>query len=113
VAEFAATTSTEITLAEKKTTQTLKETPRTEKPKRSRDVNQRAYEIVQELTSEPEKKKRGRPKAEPKPEPEKNPAAVALGRAGGLARAQNMSKEQRSESARKAVSSRWASKVKS
>lgn len=42
----------------------------------------------------------------------KNPAAVALGRRGGLkggpARAANMSDEERSESARKAVLARWA-----
>jgi len=41
----------------------------------------------------------------------KNPAAVALGRKGGLkggpARAANMSAEERSESARKAVTARW------
>ncbi|HWD00627.1 MAG TPA: hypothetical protein VG456_27915 [Candidatus Sulfopaludibacter sp.] len=42
----------------------------------------------------------------------KNPAAVALGRKGGKkggpARAAKLSPEQRSESARKAVQSRWA-----
>jgi hypothetical protein len=42
----------------------------------------------------------------------KNPAAVALGRKGGkiggVARAANMTPEQRSESARKAVLARWA-----
>lgn len=42
----------------------------------------------------------------------KNPAAVALGRRGGLigghARAANMTAEERSESARKAVQARWA-----
>jgi hypothetical protein len=42
---------------------------------------------------------------------EKNPAAVALGRLGaskgGKARAANMTPEQRSESARKAVNARW------
>jgi hypothetical protein len=46
----------------------------------------------------------------------KNPNAVALGRLGGkkggLARAAAMTPEERSESARKAVSARWA-KVKS
>jgi hypothetical protein len=46
----------------------------------------------------------------------KNPHAVALGRKGGLkgghARAATMTAEERSESARKAVSARWA-KVKS
>lgn len=42
----------------------------------------------------------------------KNPAAVALGRKGGKkggpARAAQMTPEQRSESARKAVLARWA-----
>jgi hypothetical protein len=42
----------------------------------------------------------------------KNPAAVALGRKGGLkggpARAKKMTPEERSESARKAVLARWA-----
>ena len=45
---------------------------------------------------------------------EKNPAAVELGRRGGLkggkARAAKMSKEERSESARKAANARWAKK---
>jgi len=42
----------------------------------------------------------------------KNPAAVALGRLGGLkggkARAKKLSAEERSESARKAAVSRWS-----
>jgi hypothetical protein len=42
----------------------------------------------------------------------KNPAAVALGRKGGLkggpARAKNLTAEERTESARKAVNARWA-----
>jgi len=37
----------------------------------------------------------------------KNPAAVALGRKGGKARVKNLSPEERSESARKAVQARW------
>jgi hypothetical protein len=45
---------------------------------------------------------------------EKNPAAVALGRLGGLkggkARAAKMTKAQRSESARKAAKARWEGK---
>lgn len=44
--------------------------------------------------------------------PEKNPAAVALGRLGGLkggkARAQKLSPERRKEIAKKAIESRWA-----
>lgn len=38
----------------------------------------------------------------------KNPAAVALGRRGGLKTRQRLTAEQRSESARKAVQARWA-----
>jgi hypothetical protein len=53
------------------------------------------------------------PDAEPKPEkPQKNPAAVALGRLGGLkggpARAAKLTAEQRTEIARKAAEKRWA-----
>lgn len=47
----------------------------------------------------------------------KNPAAVALGRLGGLkggaARAKVLTPEQRSEIARKAVVARWAKKKQS
>jgi hypothetical protein len=44
----------------------------------------------------------------PTPETEgKDPAAVALGRKGGLARAQAMSAKRRREIARKAAKSRW------
>ena len=38
----------------------------------------------------------------------KDPAAVALGRKGGQARAQGMSRKRRKEIARKAAKSRWA-----
>jgi hypothetical protein len=45
---------------------------------------------------------------------EKNPAAVELGKRGGLkggkARAAKMTPEERSESARKAAKARWAKK---
>jgi hypothetical protein len=45
---------------------------------------------------------------------EKNPAAVELGRRGGLkggkARAAKMTPEERAESARKAANARWAKK---
>lgn len=54
---------------------------------------------------------------EPAPKPEdskKNPAAVALGRLGGLkggkARAQKLTPEQRTEIARKAAKKRWSAK---
>ncbi|HXT18056.1 MAG TPA: hypothetical protein VN706_20670 [Gemmatimonadaceae bacterium] len=55
--------------------------------------------------------KRSRTAATP-PKKRKDPAAVALGRKGGLkggkARAAKMTPEERSESARKAVMARWA-----
>ncbi len=38
----------------------------------------------------------------------KNPAAVALGRKGGKARVSNLTPEERSNAARKAVLARWA-----
>jgi hypothetical protein len=38
----------------------------------------------------------------------KNAAAVALGRNGGQARARNLTPDQRSAAARKAVEARWA-----
>ena len=38
----------------------------------------------------------------------KDPAAVSLGRRGGKARVRNMTPEERSEAARKAVKARWA-----
>jgi hypothetical protein len=48
---------------------------------------------------------------EPEPASTKNPAAVALGRLGGLkggkARAKGMTKKARSEAAKKAASARW------
>ena len=70
--------------------------------KRPRDPNQLAKQIVDEATDE-----------EPKQDPDadKDPAAVALGRKGGLrggrARAERMTPEERSEAARKAARARW------
>jgi hypothetical protein len=54
------------------------------------------------------------PDAEPaKPEKKKNPAAVALGRLGGMkggkARAAKLTADQRAEIARKAAKTRWQS----
>ena len=66
-----------------------------EKKKRPTDISQLAYQIVQEATQEV--------KEEPIPTPakEKNPAAVALGRLGGLkggpARAKKLSSKKRKE----------------
>lgn len=76
-------------------------------PKRSRneDANQTAFRVVQESTrdreDQPPRKKAKR----------KNPAAVALGRKGGLkggkARAAKLTAEERAESARRAAKARW------
>jgi hypothetical protein len=76
---------------------------RSSKPKRPRDVNQLAKAIVDQATSE----------AAPEPQTDdgKNPAAVALGRLGGLkggkARAAKLSKSKRSAIAKKAAVARW------
>lgn len=70
--------------------------------RRPRDVNALARQLVDEATGE----------AEPfDPDAGKDPAAVALGRKGGLkggkARAAKMTPEERSEAARKAAQARW------
>jgi len=73
--------------------------------KRPSDPNQLAKVLVDELTGQEES---------PKDSPKKNLAAVSLGRLGGLkggpARAKKLTKEQRSESARKAATARWNTK---
>lgn len=74
-------------------------------PKRSRktpsDPNQLAKAIVDQATDEPDSVN----------ESSKNPAAVELGRLGGLkggpARAKKLTAQQRSEIARKAAETRW------
>ena len=69
------------------------------------DINQLAARITEIATGEPV----GPPAKE---QPEKDPAAVALGRKGGLkggpARAAKLTRKQRSESAKKAALARWA-----
>ncbi len=76
---------------------------RSSNPKRPRDVNQLAKSIVEQATGDT-------PAVVPV-EDGKNAAAVALGRLGGLkggkARAEKLSKEKRSEIARKAAAARW------
>lgn len=73
-------------------------------PKRSSklDLNQLAKRLVDEAT--------GEEPITPAP-PEKNKAAQELGRLGGLkggaARAKSLTKEQRSEIAKKAAAARW------
>lgn len=73
--------------------------PKKQGPK---DANETAFRVFQEAIGEP-------PPEEPAPE--KNPAAVELGRLGGLkggkARAEKLTPEQRSEIARNAVNKRW------
>lgn len=70
----------------------------TVKKKRPTDINILAASIVKEATGEPQ--------------PEKNPAAVALGRLGGLkggkARAEKLSAKKRKAIAVKAAKTRWA-----
>ena len=70
-----------------------------------RDPNQLAKAVVDFATGEPE--------PDP-PAPVKNPAAVELGRMGGLiggkVRAARMSPEERADSARKAALARWGAR---
>jgi hypothetical protein len=70
--------------------------------KRPTDVNELAKQLVDEATGEA------------LPDEGKDPAAVALGRKGGLkggrARAAKMTPEERAESARKAARARWGTK---
>jgi len=69
-----------------------------------KDTNVLASEIVKEATKEQEETNIG----------DKNPAAVALGRLGGLkggkARANKLTPEQRKEIARKAARARWGNR---
>lgn len=72
---------------------------------RSRDVNEIARQIVDEVAGD----------REPfDPDAGKDPAAVALGRKGGLkggnARAAKLTPEERSEAARAAARARWANR---
>lgn len=68
------------------------------------DLNTTAFNTVSQFLA------RNDPPA-PAEKPKKNPAAVALGRLGGLkggkARAASLSKKERSEIAKKAASARW------
>jgi len=85
-----------------------------QKPKKlPRDANSLAARIVALSTGEEPPKLLEGSKTETthEPQPEKNPAAVALGRLGGLkggaARAKKLSKKKLSEIARIAASARW------
>jgi hypothetical protein len=68
----------------------------TDHPKRPRDPNQLAKSIIDIATGQ-----------QPSPVDTRNPAAVAMGKKGGKARAENLTAEQRSEIAKKAASKRW------
>jgi hypothetical protein len=74
-----------------------------ERSRRPRDVNELARQLVDEATGEAPKYDSAEGK---------DPAAVELGRRGGLkggkARAAKMSDQERSETARKAAQARWA-----
>jgi len=76
----------------------------TPKKKRPRDISQLAASIVADATAEPTQED----------SPKKNPAAVALGRLGGLkggkARAAKLSAKKRKEIAKKAADARWKKK---
>jgi len=80
---------------------------RASRPKRPRDTNQLAWQVVQELTGQVE-----RP---PDPPDTRNPAAVALSKLGaakgGKARAEKLSARKRREIAQKAAAARWDKKT--
>lgn len=70
-------------------------------PKRPRDPNQLAKAIIGIATGEI-------PDRDPTPEEQgKDPAAVAMGKKGGKARAEGMTAERRKEIAKKAAEKRW------
>jgi len=81
---------------------------RSSKKKTNKDVNITAAHIVEQTTNKPI------PKPSQKKPKEKNPAAVALGRLGGLkggkARAEKLSAKRRKEIAKKAAETRWGIK---
>lgn len=69
------------------------------------DVNEAAFRVTQEATGEAPRDEQSR----------KNPAAVALGRLGGLkggkARAAKLTPKRRQEIARKAAAARWSKRA--
>lgn len=91
---------------------------RKKKAVKTSDVNVLAASIVKAATEEPEPTNEPTPKLTGRSEnefknvpPEKNPAAVALGRLGGLkggkARAAKLTPKQRKQIAQKAAQARW------
>ena len=85
---------------------------RSKKSARPRDSNQLAYQVMLEATGQAPK---FNPKQEKPEGPPKNPAAVALGRLGGLkggaARAAALSPRKRCQIAAKAAKARWGNKA--
>ncbi len=79
---------------------------RSRKPKRRPDLAQLAKRIVDEASGEAPRT--------PPPSEGKDPAAVVLGRKGGLiggkVRAANMTKRERSDAAKRAAAARWGQK---
>ncbi len=77
--------------------------------KRPRDPNQLAYQIMLESTGQAERFQPGQP------DEHKNPAAVLLGRLGGLkggaARAAKLTPRKRSQIAAKAAKARWGKRT--
>jgi len=78
------------------------------KRRKTEDVNQIAASIVEAVTSS-DRSRGGHPAKE------KNPAAVVLGRLGGLkggkARAEKLSAKKRTQIAKKAAQARWSKKT--
>lgn len=74
--------------------------------KKQRDVAEIAYQTLQEATQE---------QPTDNVQPQKNPAAVALGRLGGLkggpARAEKLSAKKRRQIAQDAAKARWKKKI--
>jgi hypothetical protein len=83
------------------------EMPKRSSKQKGEDPNKRAFRVMQQSTSE------GAAEREP-PKKKKNPAAVELGRLGGLkggkARAKALSAKKRKEIAQKAAQARWRKK---
>ena len=70
-------------------------------PKRPRDPNQLAKSIIDIATGQ-------KPDRDPTPEEQgKDPAAVAMGKKGGRARASKLTPERRAEIAKAAANDRW------
>lgn len=82
--------------------------PKKQRKPRQPDPNVTAFNMMERIAAKTE----GRKLPEPQKPKEKNPAAVALGRLGGLkggkARAAKLSVKKRSEIAKNAAKSRWS-----